>query len=150
MMGYAKKQIIRWKKTYKKIDQTKQGGQDEFSKVNNFHINFLRELQSNQALCIDVTKIQDPVMGARSMAIKISEARSFLERYAAYIRSCENGNDIKKAVKEYAERNYAILQTILSDPEQNSALNIRIEYQEFSVPGSTTKYPKFCGFAIRE
>jgi hypothetical protein len=49
------------------------------------------------------------------------------------------GSDIKKSVKEYAERNYAILQTVLSELEQYGALNIRIEYQEFLVPGLTTK-----------
>lgn len=38
------------------------------------------------------------------------------------------------------------LQTVLSNPEYCSGLDIHIEYQEFSVPGSTPRYPKFCGF----
>ncbi|QOL19691.1 hypothetical protein [Candidatus Bodocaedibacter vickermanii] len=132
-------------------DQAKQNESDEFSQVNRYQIDFLRELQSNRTLCVDTKKISDPVEVAHAMAAKDSEARSFLERYAAYIRSCEGRNvsDIKKAVKEYAERSYAVLQEALSNPDKNGVVDIHIESQEFSVPGSTTRYPKFYGFVIR-
>ncbi len=75
--GVREETNYKMEETYKKIDQTKQEGQDEFSKVNNFHINFLRELQSNQALCIDVTKIQDPV-GLGQWQLKLVKPEVFL------------------------------------------------------------------------